>query len=251
MGESSVGEVVYFRPMRSGPERRIEDAVASNVTGLVSVRRTPLWMAGSLTIGAGMPDLLAVAWEPCVTALANPALADSSLLAYLRAVGPARLDTIVTRLRRSSRSVSEMLEALVEAAVIRRRNDVFDLAPVWKAVLPEVIAVEAKVADWRRALAQAARNQIFAHRSFVALPEKVANRVYEDQMFKVTGVGVLSVGSAGTVEVLRRAAARRPRVWAYYYQLAHEVARNTTSTTECRSSSQSSRRGNSIPSMSL
>jgi hypothetical protein len=41
-----------------------------------------------------------------------------------------------------------------------------------------VIAVEAKLADWRSALHQAFRNRCFAHRSYVLLPKDTALRAY-------------------------------------------------------------------------
>ena len=37
-----------------------------------------------------------------------------------------------------------------------------------------LIAVEAKLVDWKRALHQAYRNTCFAHRSFVLVPQKIA-----------------------------------------------------------------------------
>lgn len=41
-----------------------------------------------------------------------------------------------------------------------------------------VIAIEAKLADWRSALHQAFRNRCFAHRSYVLLPKNTALRAY-------------------------------------------------------------------------
>jgi hypothetical protein len=41
-----------------------------------------------------------------------------------------------------------------------------------------VIAIEAKLKDWRTALHQAFRNRCFAHQSYVLLPEKTALRAH-------------------------------------------------------------------------
>ena len=41
-----------------------------------------------------------------------------------------------------------------------------------------LIAVEAKLQDWRSALHQAFRNRCFAHRSYVLLPKRVALRAH-------------------------------------------------------------------------
>jgi len=41
-----------------------------------------------------------------------------------------------------------------------------------------IIAVEAKLRDWREAMHQAFRNRCFAHRSYVLLPKPIAVRAY-------------------------------------------------------------------------
>ena len=228
-------DVTYYRQTRPGPEALIEAAVARSLGGILARSANPTWMAGSLPLGAGMPDLLAVTWEPRVLALADPSIADASILAYLRAVGCARLDTIVKRLGRSSANVSSVLEGLIGAAVLVRDSGRFALEPVWRHILPEIVAVEAKVSDWRRAFAQAARNQVLSHRSFVALPDSVARRAVADDTSRALGIGVLGVADDGSVEVLRKAVSQRPRVWAYYYQLAHQVAVNAQLPGKCHS----------------
>lgn len=238
MRKNPTTDVTYYRPIRLGPEAVIEAAVARSLGALVAQSCYPTWTAGSLPLGSGMPDLLAVTWQPRVLALADPSIADTSILAYLRAVGCARLDTIVRRLGRSAPSITDVLEGLVSAEVLVRQSDRFKLEPVWRHILPEIVAVEAKVSDWRRAFGQAARNQVFSHRSFVALPDAVARRAVNDPVSRSLGIGVLGVAYDGTVAVLRRAAFLRPRVWAYYYQLAHQVAVNAQLPPQCHSASQ-------------
>jgi hypothetical protein len=91
-------------------------------------------------------------------------------------------------------------------------------------VLPEILTIEVKVADWRRALSQAARNCIFSHRSFVALPEKIASRIRSETLFRELGIGLLSIDASRDVRVLRRARRVTPRAWTYYYSLASLAA---------------------------
>ncbi len=63
-----------------------------------------------------------------------------------------------------------------------------------------VIAVEAKLKDWKRALHQAYRNTCFAHRSFVLLPKAVALTAgsYIGE-FEKRGVGLCYVDEVGMV----------------------------------------------------
>jgi hypothetical protein len=62
----------------------------------------------------------------------------------------------------------------------------------------EVIAFEAKLADWRRAIHQAYRNTTFALRSYVVLPDQVARRAEKSvEMFTSYGVGLCACAERG------------------------------------------------------
>jgi hypothetical protein len=222
-------QVTYFRSQRSGPEMEIETAVAQRMSALFPSHGRLSWAAGSLPVGAGMPDLLFITSEPAVLALAQADLSNAQILAYLRGVGRARVETIVRRLNRSPESVTTALQSLVEAEAITQDAQNFSLTPPWRSILPEVIAIEAKVSNWRQALRQAARNRIFSHRSFIALPGHIADRVSSEPAFAQLGLGILAVGSQGEVSEYRPALLTKPRVWAYYYRIALVAARHVYS----------------------
>jgi hypothetical protein len=62
----------------------------------------------------------------------------------------------------------------------------------------EIIAFEAKLLNWRRALYQAYRNTSFAFKAYVALPEAVAVRAQRyAEHFTRLGVGLCSCGVSG------------------------------------------------------
>jgi hypothetical protein len=222
--------VTYFRPRRCGPESVIEDFVAAQIPALFNSRRQFSWTAGSIPLGAGIPDLVIVAYKPFALALADADLSDTQILGYLRAVRSARLGTIAERLRVPNRSMERRLHRLVEARALRvTADETFALTAVCRNVLPEIITIEVKVGNWQRAADQARRNRIFSHRSFVALPLAVAERVHDQPTFTRHGLGVLGVTSDGSVDVTREARRTRPVVWAYYYQLATFIARSASS----------------------
>src|SRR4051812_3515938 len=102
-----ISPVTYFRPRRSGPEALIEDCVAAQLPTLFKSGRQSSWTAGSIPLGAGMPDLVIVAYKPLALALADADLSDAHILGYLRAVRSARLGTIAERLRVPSRSMEQ------------------------------------------------------------------------------------------------------------------------------------------------
>lgn len=219
-------DVTYFRERVVGPEQTIEDAAASNARCLLFSDQELLWSGGSVPIGAGRPDLILVSYDPDIIALAHGDIGMAQILAYLRAVREARLDTIVDRMRRRPKVVIRHLDDLLEINAITTNSGTYSMSPKWRGILPYVVAIEAKVADWQGAAAQANRNRIFAHRSFVALPERLARRVRKDAIFRRTGIGVLAVDESGDVRIVKNGTRQTPRVWSYYYQLAIVAAKD-------------------------
>jgi len=215
---------VQYRPLRKGPEATLQRAVEGQLLSLFPQTDRLFWTAGSVSVGAGRPDIVLTAYEPQVAALTHVDITSREFLAYLRAVGRARSATISARLGRSLKSVERTLSSLIEAKIIIMDGGSYALTDDWRAVLPEIITVEVKVEDWRHAVTQAARNRIFAHRSYVALPATVAERIRPQHIFRELGIGLLAVEPGGMVRVLRRARRTMPKVWTYYYSLAFMAA---------------------------
>ncbi len=217
-------EPVQYRPLRAGPEATLQRAVEGRLLSLFPQQDRLLWTAGSVPLGAGRPDIVLTACEPQVMALSDVDVTSRAMMAYLRAVGRARSETISARLGKSLKSIERSLSSLVEADIIIVDRGSYALSDGWRAVLPEIVTIEVKVGDWRKAVAQAARNRIFAHRSFVALPEQVTDRVKAEMIFRDLGIGLLAVEPDGDVHVVRRARRATPKVWSYYYSLAFMAA---------------------------
>jgi DNA-binding Lrp family transcriptional regulator len=217
--------VTQFRARRDGPEALMQDVVVHRIPDLFCPTQNS-WTAASLPLGAGVPDLVVVSYDPQVFALAHVDLTDAQILAYLRAVGKARLDTIAERMGTSPKKISGRLSSLVEAEAIATTANTFSLSPLWRQILPEIVSIEVKISKWQRAIEQAARNRIFAHRSFVALPQKVVERIRSEKVIAALGIGLISVSEDGTAKVVKKPRRRHPTVWTYYYQLASILARS-------------------------
>lgn len=216
-----------YRPRRPGPERALEDTLLANISGVLGDARE-WWLGSSLPLGAGLPDLIAVREDGTLRDVDELGRESVEVLAYLRAVGQARLETVVERLRYPHHVAEATVAILAEAGAIELGSGPLGLTPSWREILLEVVAVEVKVSDWRGALSQATRNLIFAHRSFVALPGDLAKRVRTAPEFGLLGVGIISVAENGRVTISRRARRTPPRSWRYYYELAARVATSGT-----------------------
>ncbi len=219
-------DITYFRTRKPGPENVLEDAVVSWMGKHYSGRGHDLWAGGSVPVGGGVPDIVLARYLPQVVRFSDIPNHAIQILAYLRSVANARLDTISKRTRQPVRRVAEALDTLMQVGAVTSEGNYFAVARECRALMPEIVTVEAKVSDWRRAFAQARRNLLFSHKSFVALPERTAGRVRTNCSFRACGIGVLGIDDDNRVSVLRRGRSSTPSVWMYYYQIAVHIARD-------------------------
>jgi hypothetical protein len=216
--------VTYFRKRIPGPEGKLEDGLTNQVQSITRLTGYSTWIAGSLPVGGGMPDLLLVSYEPKVHVLSDALDVRPEILACLRSLPCASLKTVVTRTGFSERKMDQWLERLSALGIVEKKGLKYSLSAVWRRILPEIIGIEAKVTNWRKCVNQAIRNHIFAHRSFVALPARDAERVFREPMITRAGIGVLSLEAGGKMQMLRDSRWRQPRVWSYYYRVAFLAA---------------------------
>ncbi len=94
----------------------------------------------------------------------------------------------------STSAAARVLSTLQEAGVIRRRMDGFSIASIENPPFKTIVAVEAKLSDWARALVQAYRNQQFADESWVVLDHYYHRAALKNSdQFAKAGVGLASV----------------------------------------------------------
>lgn len=228
--------VNYFRPRKMGPELAVEDAVVNHIPQFFSNNYERSWMAGSVPIGAGLPDLVVTSYNLDVLKLAQIEASNCRILAYLRMTKCADIESLMRVVKIPRKKVNIQIEWLLDEKVIFSKSKGYFLCPTWSKILPEIVTIEAKVTDWQKAVAQANRNKIFAHRSFIALPESVAQRIRKEPILNKLGLGLLSVDEDGGVSILRKGRRFKPFVWTYYYKLAFLLANNQRKTNAIYSS---------------
>jgi len=162
-------------------------------------------------IATGFPDLVIAHWRPTAfrgwreerAALRET---DIRVLHFLYGVDGADIETLCRMVDPMADRLAHSLERLSLARLVRfqcgkwtprRLHAVFGIK--------ELIAIEAKVHDWRAALEQARANQWFASRSYVLLPQSVVSDRVRDQA-GAYGVGVIARSEEGnTMESLSAA----------------------------------------------
>lgn len=221
-------KVTYYRSRQPGPEALIEDALLEEIPNILSSNAHPFWIAAYLTIGAGLPDYTVAAFKSEIFKIADVDQVSTDLLAYLRSVSHARADTIANRLCQSLDETMTTLIELVTAGVVVENGKTFRLSKTWHSILPDVFTIEAKVVNWQNAIEQAIRNQLFSHRSFIALPTKTAQKAsFNSNKVKEFGIGVIGVSEDGSVSILRQARRTNPKVWTYYFKVALQVVKKS------------------------
>jgi hypothetical protein len=93
-------------------------------------------------------------------------------------------------------------------------------------VATRIVAVEAKLRDWRRALYQATQHAAYASHSWVVLDmAALPNARRHVHEFSVRGVGLAGLSLDGDLDVVTEATARSPRLRSQYWQANAEIAR--------------------------
>jgi len=130
-------------------------------------------------------------------------VAELKLLHHLSSIRTTTVSELVTGLLWDKKALDRHLKKLEKANLIRINPTTVRLKSLRNTfVVSKIVAVEAKIAHWRKALEQAVANTWFASHSYVLLPPNgVISRV-ADQARKF-GIGVLVFDGQYTKEVLR------------------------------------------------
>lgn len=212
--------------LRSGPEAKLQRAVESQLEIIFPSQRRQKWITRTIPIGAGHPDIVIVTFTRKLDKFGNVGTLAPRIAGYLRTVSRAKAETISANIGQSRSKTVAGLKLLVAARVTSVRHGVYRLRSPWRHPA-DIVTIEVKAQNWRRAIAQASRNQVFAQRSFVALPKNIANRIKSDQLFRILGIGIIAVSPLQKVSVVRRSRSRSPRVWVYYYTLIFKAAKQS------------------------
>ena len=149
--------------------------------------------------GLGYPDLVAVIWDSTIL---NKWKEDRNKLTindikilhhlYLNKKYKTILEVTI-ELGFSEKEVSKSISQLFSSGLIK-----FNKSNKFKALqkseiffIQEIISVEAKLKDWRRAFDQAYINSFFASKSYILFPEKSVTEQMLN-IYKNSGIGILA-----------------------------------------------------------
>ena len=148
--------------------------------------------------GVGIADLVLTKRAPRSTEGLRALSSVSPRLAVLlsREVGGSinSRAALAASLGTSEAAAQRIIAQLSIAGVAKQARHALDLFTVKTLPFDRLIAVEAKISDWKRVLVQAYRNLQFADESWVVLDHAcVRPAMAQAERFKVAGVGLASV----------------------------------------------------------
>jgi hypothetical protein len=187
------------------------------------------WVKAERGYGRGVADLVIIDFNDAHRAVREdaglpPVLNEGQayIVAGLRARGftsrmdAGRLDRLV-----GEQTNRRILAELVSGGYVIENNEGYRLRREVVPAVNRIIAIEAKLSDWRGGLEQAGRYRSFADRSYLALPEPIAAKIAASEWapgIRESGVGIIAVGSHVRILMSAQRGIRRGdegvRVWA-------------------------------------
>ncbi len=185
---------VSFRTRIAGPEKELIDAALC--CRLPTDGRLARVVFHEPSVPTGYPDVVAVYPTSRSVAVSperlNVTAAHIRLLHQIHCLGYTRAVNLSQLVHRRLREVLKMLDVLERAGLIVVRGNAIRLQALERIfVAKRIVAIEAKVRDWRKALQQAAANRWFASHSYVLLPLRRSYRLVLEEATAL-GVGVLA-----------------------------------------------------------
>lgn len=163
---------IAYRRTKAGPESELIERFLLQYP-FKQARGNRVTIFREPCLESGFPDLVVVFWSEATASTWNASRAsitafDLRLMQYLFRQGPCTFPHLNAIF---SRKASASLERLKSAEMVRQSKDRWSSRSLSKCfAVKSIISIEAKIADWRGALQQAALNTWFASASYVLLP---------------------------------------------------------------------------------
>jgi hypothetical protein len=221
---------VLSRAQEPSVSRPFATEAALVETLATAIRRgcPPGWsLLREVDAGVGVADLV-LASKPAAVADLRLLRSVPTRLAPLFSATTARkvrsLQAFMASTGMSRPSALRVLGTLAASGLAERDGETVQLRAASAAPFKHVIAIEAKLYDWGRALTQAYRNRQFATQSWVVLDAHSSVSKVAIDAFKQAGVGLAACSSTGEIDFYVKATTMRPvspqRLWVAQAVLA-------------------------------
>lgn len=212
---SHVGHVHIVAPEPSGT-RPFATEAALVETSVAAIRRgcPQGWsLLREMDAGVGVADVVLVPKPQTVADLRLLRHVPTRLAPLFAPTIARRVRSIQTLMASTGMSRPAALRVLAElglAGLLQRDGEAIQLRAASAMPFKHVIAIEAKLYDWGRALTQAYRNRQFATQSWVILDARYSVSKVAIDAFKQAGVGLATCSTTGQLRFFVKAGTMRP-----------------------------------------
>lgn len=187
-----------FRTPVNGPELRIVEAFCHGLHANAPIDLATTVFVEPKIVGS-FPDLVIVQWDPEIATTWSRdreglEAGDTFWLHYLHQLG--RLERATVCERQGNKKGASTWERLLQADVGRRGSECLYSKPLSEIyAVKRLVAIEAKVGNWRRGLEQAFQNTWFASESYLLL-DQLNGRQELFSRARDLGIGLLEPGAS-------------------------------------------------------
>lgn len=165
-----------------------------------------------VNVGFGIADIVVVEHTPCQYHQQSLTKHDIAIYKLAEKHRYCIVSDIAKTTRLNKQQIDSSLSKLGELGyVVWRDQNTIELAKKYENTIRDVVAVEAKLKDWRRALNQAYRYKWFASRSYVLLDDAHLKPAIKNlTSFQEMGVGLMSLDLAGNCKTVYEPISDKP-----------------------------------------
>lgn len=209
-----------------------EEQLVSTIRAVFGQTISPSWKwIREFNSSSGIADLVAVALCRGWQQQASMRLVPARWLYPLKCLPfgvPIDLKSFATRFGVSESCAQSVLATYAEAAycAYEAEQRVWTKARDPHPVAERIVALEAKLRDWRRALYQAVQYASYAFETWVVLDRDSLHSasIHIDE-FEKRGIGLMGLSVSGLCEIVSPAASRPPRNHERFWQANAEIIR--------------------------
>jgi len=190
----------------NGTEAQLVVRLLNATSAWLRVPESRLSIQSEVTVGSSIADVVVLVHGRVRPAVEQPlTIQEAVVVSSLRQNGATRIDVLEERcgLERMGLRHGDSLARLSSWKIVQRSSGGRIALKRTLAGQCRLIAIEAKLLRWRRALEQAVAYRRYADTAYVALPEAIVGRNSIDrQTFLRSGVGLLSVSENAVSETI-------------------------------------------------
>lgn len=207
------------RKSRKGPEQELVQNFTGHLLESFWKKNTKLAVFFEPQLDTGFPDIVLVEYSPNIfDAWTESRLAllpiDLKVLYHLYYLGGSDSESLETQLGINSKNLLISLERLLGSKLIKRSTR------KWKPynlkhtfAITKIIAVEAKIKDWKSAFQQAETNKWFSSESYIVSPVSRPTTRIIDTAGRL-GVGIYTFDTNGMKEINKAVKGKLPSCYA-------------------------------------